>query len=105
MPAIAFTFGGRGATEFGEMTGNHVGQQLCIILDGTMIQQANIQERIDGRGRITGSFSEDEVNDIVTLLRAGSLPASWQTSLCRCWEMLKGPGPKPRFAGWPFTIP
>jgi len=74
-PAINFTFGGAGATQFGELTGNNLDQMLCIVLDGTMVSQARIESRIDGRGQIHGSFTQEEVDDIVTLLRAGSLPA------------------------------
>ncbi len=74
-PAIAFSFSGIGAQKFGELTGNNVGQQLSIVLDGTMIQQAEIQSRITNQGRITGQFEQEYVNGIVTLLRAGSLPA------------------------------
>jgi protein-export SecD/SecF family membrane protein len=74
-PSIAFEFGGTGAAEFGELTGNNVGAMLCIVLDDTMVSQATINTRIDGRGQIEGRFTQDEVDDTVTLLRAGSLPA------------------------------
>jgi SecD/SecF fusion protein len=74
-PAIAFDLSRRAAPEFGELTGNNVNQQLCVVLDGALIQYANINSRITDSGRITGDFSSEEVNDTVTLLRAGSLAA------------------------------
>ena len=77
-PAIQFSLSGNGAVQFGEMTGTNVGKYLCIVLDSTVIQRAVIETRIDSNGRITGSFSKEEVDDTVTLLRAGSLPAKPQ---------------------------
>lgn len=50
-------------------------RQLGIILDNTLLSAPNIQEPItQGRGRITGEFSQDEVDFMVNILEAGSLP-------------------------------
>jgi len=73
-PAVGFTFNPVGARLFGQITENNRGWALAIILDGVLRSAPTIQERITGRGRITGRFTRQEVNDIVTVLKAGSLP-------------------------------
>ena len=60
-------------TEYGP-EGNF-NRQLGIILDNTLLSAPNIQEPItQGRGRITGEFTAEEVDFMVNILEAGSLP-------------------------------
>ncbi|MBC8350943.1 MAG: protein translocase subunit SecD [Planctomycetes bacterium] len=50
-------------------------RQLGIVLDNTLLSAPNIQEPItQGRGRITGDFTAEEVDFMVNILEAGSLP-------------------------------
>jgi preprotein translocase subunit SecD len=50
---------------------------LAIILDNRVREAASIKEEIGGgQVRITGGFTEQSANDLVTLLNSGSLPAS-----------------------------
>ena len=50
-------------------------RQLGIVLDNTLLSAPNIQEPITGgRGRITGQFTQEEVDFVVNILEAGSLP-------------------------------
>jgi len=75
LPAVAFRFSAVAARTFGEMTGNHRNWRLAIILDGEMRSAPQINEAITGgRGIITGRFTQTEVDDMVNVLRAGSLP-------------------------------
>ncbi|OQY27807.1 MAG: protein translocase subunit SecD [Candidatus Cloacimonetes bacterium 4572_55] len=61
---------------FANVTGEHVGERLAIILDNIVQSAPNIQERINSSSaRITGNFSLDEASDLVIVLRAGALPA------------------------------
>ncbi|MGE4612878.1 MAG: protein translocase subunit SecD [Planctomycetota bacterium] len=73
-PAVGFTFGGAGSTLFGNLTGENIGRNLAIVLDGVAVSVAVINDAIFGAGIISGTFTQKEVDDIVTLLRAGSLP-------------------------------
>ena len=74
--AIDFLLDERAGRIFSRITGNNLNRPLCILLDGIAILAPNVQSRIsDRRGQITGSFTEIEVNDIVSKLNAGSLPA------------------------------
>jgi SecD/SecF fusion protein len=74
-PAVGFTFTPRGATRFGDLTANHIGQLLAILLDDEVYSSPRVKETITSRGIIEGNFSAEEVRDLVRTLRAGSLPA------------------------------
>jgi len=73
--AIGFYMDQRGGKLMGDVTGKNIGRPLCIFLDGIAISAPNIEERILGQGRISGSFSQTDVEDMVNKLNAGSLPA------------------------------
>jgi len=73
--AISFAMDQRGGKLMGSVTGRNIGRPLCILLDGKAISAPNIETRIPGQGRITGSFSKTQVDDMVNKLNAGSLPA------------------------------
>ena len=77
-PAVGFTFGGEGATRFGKLTGENVGNRLAIVLDGIIKSAPVIQERISSQGRITGSFTTEEAKDLALVLRSGALPVPVQ---------------------------
>jgi preprotein translocase subunit SecD len=75
LPAVLFTMTRQGATKFAKLTGENVGKPLAIILDHKIQSVANIQERISENGRISGNFTQQEVQDISLMLRSGALPA------------------------------
>jgi len=74
-PAVSFTFGTEGGRKFGNVTGENIGRQLAIILDGRVQSAPRIDSRITTDGRITGSFTADETADLALKLRSGALPA------------------------------
>ncbi|MBI1799840.1 MAG: protein translocase subunit SecD [Candidatus Eisenbacteria bacterium] len=66
----------RGRADFSRVTGNNVGRQLAIVLDGQISSAPNIHERIpSGSASITGSFDVQSSKDLAIVLRAGALPA------------------------------
>lgn len=78
-PCIHFNLKAEGVNLFAGLTGEYSPEgnfhrQLGIVLDNELISAPNIQERITGRGRITGQFTQEEVDRLVTILQAGSLP-------------------------------
>jgi preprotein translocase subunit SecD len=77
-PAVNFFLTSDGAKFFGDTTGNHVGEQLAIILDNVISTAPNIHSRIDSDGIIEGRFTAQEAEDLALLLRSGALPASLQ---------------------------
>ena len=73
-PAVGFRFDARGARTFAMVTERHQLWLLAIVLDGKLKSAPVIQERIAGEGQISGNFTAAEVNEMVAVLRAGSLP-------------------------------
>jgi preprotein translocase subunit SecD len=66
----------KGRSDFASVTGNNVGRQLAIVLDGVVSSAPNIHERIpSGDASITGSFDVESSRDLAIVLRAGALPA------------------------------
>jgi preprotein translocase subunit SecD len=76
LPAVSFSLNQEGARKFGDFTGANVGRQLAIILDNRVFSAPTIESRITGEGRITGSFTSQEAQDLSLILRSGALPAS-----------------------------
>jgi preprotein translocase subunit SecD len=74
-PAVSFTLNNEGGRKFGNVTGDNIGKRLAIILDGRVQSAPNIESRISTDGRITGSFTNEEVQNLSLILRSGALPA------------------------------
>jgi preprotein translocase subunit SecD len=73
--AVDFELRPEGARLFGDYTRVNIGRQFAIVLDGEVISAPVIQSAITaGRGQISGTFSQAEVNSLVTVLRFGALP-------------------------------
>lgn len=74
-PAVSFVLTRDGGIRFGKVTGESIGRGLSIVLDGKVMSVATIQDRITDSGIIRGSFTSQEVQDLVTTLKSGALPA------------------------------
>jgi preprotein translocase subunit SecD len=75
-PAVSFSLNTDGARKFGKATGENIGRRLAIILDGRVQSAPVIEGRIFDEGRISGTFTQQEVQDLSLILRSGALPAS-----------------------------
>jgi preprotein translocase subunit SecD len=75
-PAVSFTLNQDGAKKFGTVTSTNIGRQLAIVLDNRVFSAPTIEGRITDQGRISGSFTQQEVQDLSLVLRSGALPAS-----------------------------
>ena len=74
-PAVSFTLSNEGGRKFGKVSGENIGRQLAIILDGRVQSAPTLEGKINSEGRITGSFTPEEVADLSLKLRSGALPA------------------------------
>ncbi|NCC36079.1 MAG: protein translocase subunit SecD, partial [Chloroflexia bacterium] len=94
-PCVHFTFNSRGGRLFGRLTGNNLPdpsgfkRQLGIILDGFLYSAPSINSTIYNQGVIEGQFSNEEVDALVSVLQAGSLPTALTEQPIS--EMLIGP--------------
>lgn len=78
--SVDFEFNSEGARLFGDLTGSNqpkgsLTRKLGIILDDQLLSAPNLQSRISDRGQISGTFTKAEVDWLVGVLDAGSLPA------------------------------
>jgi preprotein translocase subunit SecD len=74
-PAVQFTLNSDGGRRFGKVTGENIGRQLAIVLDGRVQSAPRIDGAIHTDGRIYGNFTQQEAQDLSLILRSGSLPA------------------------------
>jgi protein-export membrane protein SecD len=77
--AVAFSLKDQGSKLFADYTTANVGNFFAIVLDGAVVSAPYIQSPITGgSGIITGGsgggFTAAEMNNLVTILRYGSLP-------------------------------
>jgi len=73
--AISFTLKPDATDIFGEYTTSHQQQYLAIVLDKKVISTPIIQSPItDGQGQISGSFTQEEAQNLAVNLRSGALP-------------------------------
>lgn len=77
-PQISFAMKGGAVSRFFTFTQSNVNQYMTITLDKKVIQSAVIQSAINGPGVITGQFSQQDAQSIVTLLKYGALPVSFK---------------------------
>ncbi|MCA9247364.1 MAG: protein translocase subunit SecD [Planctomycetales bacterium] len=83
-PAVNFTFEDAGAGRFADLTtknapipGSNFQRRLGIVLDDVLLSAPNLREPITGgHGQISGRFTPEEVEFLISILNAGSLPAA-----------------------------
>jgi SecD/SecF fusion protein len=80
-PCVGFVLNPAGAQRLGALTGENLPdplqdftRRLGIIVDGQLYSALPIQDAVFKRGQVTGSFTRKEVQELVDVLNAGSLP-------------------------------
>ncbi|MDP6047508.1 MAG: protein translocase subunit SecD, partial [Phycisphaerae bacterium] len=76
LPAVGFSMNEAGAKFLHDLTRDNMGEHMAILLDNEVYSAPVIQAAISSSGIITmGTFDSEEVNNLIKILRAGSLPA------------------------------
>jgi preprotein translocase subunit SecD len=78
-PIVLFNFNPQGAEKFGALTGANIGKPLAIVLDGRVVSAPRINSQIRDSGQIEGGFTQEQAQDLSTVLRSGALPAGITT--------------------------
>jgi preprotein translocase subunit SecD len=78
-PIVEFSLTPTGADAFARLTGENVGSGLAIVLDGRVVSAPVINSQIRDSGLIEGSFTQQEAQDLATVLKSGALPAEITT--------------------------
>ena len=75
-PEVSITMNSEGASRWSQITSSNVGKPVAVVLDDVVYTFPTINGAIpNGRTQITGSFTRQQVTDIVTILKSGALPA------------------------------
>ncbi|MCE9582910.1 MAG: protein translocase subunit SecD [Planctomycetes bacterium] len=74
-PSVSFNMSPEGARAFAQVTNDNIHRQLAIILDGVLVSAPVINGQISDHGIISGNFTQQEVEDLSTVLSTGSLAA------------------------------
>jgi len=73
---ISMNMNSEGARIWKRLTGENVGKQIAIALDGYVYSAPRVNDEIpNGRSSISGNFTVDEAKDLANILKAGKLPA------------------------------
>jgi preprotein translocase subunit SecD len=73
--SVDFTLKDTATKMFGEYTAKHIGDYLAIVLDNKVISTPTINSAItEGKGQISGNFTQQSANDLMIQLKYGSLP-------------------------------
>ncbi len=80
---VLFDVKGEYATQFGQFTGNNLGRQMAIVLDGQIMSAPRLNGVISTNGQIEGFADIDEAGDLALVLRSGSLPINLQVEEIR----------------------
>ncbi|MBI1380074.1 MAG: protein translocase subunit SecD [Planctomycetaceae bacterium] len=73
LPAVGFEFQESSKIEFARFTNNFKQRQMAIVLNGQVETSPVIRSELPGGGVIEGRYTSDDVQELVTVLRSGSL--------------------------------
>ena len=75
-PEVSMSMNGEGASIWARMTGDNIGKQIAIVLDGMVYSYPMVNSKIEGgSSQITGNFTLEEAEDLANVLKSGKLPA------------------------------
>ena len=75
-PLVDMEMNSEGARIWSRLTGANVGKNIAIVLDRVVYSYPTVINQISGgRSQITGLATQEESDDIVTVLKSGALPA------------------------------
>lgn len=74
-PIISMSMNSEGAKIWSRMTRDNIGKQIAIVLDNYVYSFPVVNDKIEsGNSSISGDFSNEEADDLVSILNAGSCP-------------------------------
>ncbi len=72
-PAVGFEMRPSRKNDFRVFTESNVNKAMAIVLNGVIDSAPNINSPLNGAGIIQGHYTDDQVKDLITVLRSGSL--------------------------------
>ncbi len=75
---VSMSFDSIGRRKFAQVTGDHIGEHLAILLDSKVQSAPVIQDQIVGNAIIQGNFTYEEASYLSNILKAGAFPVGVQ---------------------------
>ncbi|MBQ5517185.1 MAG: protein translocase subunit SecDF [Bacteroidales bacterium] len=73
-PEVSMAMNSKGAIEWENITGENVGRQIAIVMDGQVYSYPNVQNKISGgNSSISGNFTQTDADDLANVLKSGKL--------------------------------
>jgi len=73
-PEVSMSMNSKGAIEWENITGENVGRQIAIVMDGQVYSYPNVQNKISGgNSSISGHFTQTDADDLANVLKSGKL--------------------------------
>lgn len=71
---VSMTMNSTGAARWEVVTEQSIGRQIAIVMDGSVYSYPNVENKIaGGSSQITGNFTQEEADDLATVLKSGKL--------------------------------
>jgi hypothetical protein len=74
--------------QFGELTGNNVGNNLELLIDGRVVVKARINGRIEGRIELSGNYTLEEAQDLARTIQPNQAQNAWYQQLSQVLEFI-----------------
>ncbi len=75
-PVVAITWNEEGSKKFAELTREHIGERLAIVIDGEVVSAPKVSGAIDGgHASISGNFTAESARELAMLLQSGAFSA------------------------------
>ena len=73
-PEVSMAMNSKGAIEWENITGENVGHQIAIVMDGQVYSYPNVQSKISGgNSSISGNFTQQDADDLANVLKSGKV--------------------------------
>ena len=74
LPEVSMAMNSKGAIEWENITGENIGKQIAIVMDGQVYSYPNVQNKISGgNSSISGNFTQQDADDLSNVLKSGKL--------------------------------
>ena len=78
---VNLEFDEEGTKTFGDVTSDHVGDLIGILMDDTLVSVATVNTAItEGSGYISGDFTAAETRDLASKINSGALPFTMEST-------------------------
>jgi hypothetical protein len=74
------------ARQFGELTGNNIGNDLELVIDGKVVVKARIVQRIEGEIQLSGNYTLPEAQAIARKIQPNQSQNQWYQQLSQVLE-------------------